>query len=174
MNGSVQIETHPDQGSEFIINLPLTLAISTVIVVEGGRSKYGIPINDIRETIKIPAVTFKTRRVCQNLNWANRIIPVLRLDYIMDGDSRDLPVDSHGNVSVIVLTFRDRELGLIVNKIIGKQEIVMKPLEEHYRAVRGLSGAAILGDGTVILITDVFGIIQIVREIEEAAVMPAN
>jgi two-component system chemotaxis sensor kinase CheA len=174
MNGSVHIETHPDQGTEFIINLPLTLAISTVIVVEAGKSNYGIPINDIRETIKIPAGTFKTKRVCHTLNWANRLIPVLRLDYIMDGDSHRLPVDSHGNVSVIVVTFRDHELGLIVNKINGKQEIVMKPLEEHYKAVRGLSGAAILGDGTVILITDVFGIMQIVRDIEETSVMSAN
>ena len=174
MNGSVHIETNPDQGTEFIINLPLTLAISTVIVVEAGKSNYGIPINDIRETIKIPAGTFKTKRVCHTLNWANRLIPVLRLDYIMDGDSQRMPVDSYGNVSVIVVTFRDRELGLIVNKIIGKQEIVMKPLEEHYKAVRGLSGAAILGDGTVILITDVFGIMQIVRDIEETSVMSAN
>jgi two-component system chemotaxis sensor kinase CheA len=174
MNGSVQIETNPDQGSEFIIHLPLTLAISTVIVVEAGRSHYGIPINDIRETIKIPAGTFRTNRACHTLNWANRLIPVLRLDYIMDGDRQHLPADSHGNVSVIVVSFRDRELGLIVNQIVGKQEIVMKPLEEHYRAVRGLSGAAILGDGTVILITDVFGIMQIVRDIEERAVMSAN
>ena len=58
----------------------------------------------------------------------------------------------------------------MVDKILGKQEIVLKPLETHYRAVRGLSGAAVLGDGTVILVVDIVGIIQIIREMERLEV----
>ncbi|MBN1782468.1 chemotaxis protein CheA [bacterium] len=166
LNGSVQIESS-DQGTEFIITMPLTLAISTVIVVEAGKSAYGIPISDIQKTIKVPANLLKSRASIQALNWSNQIIPIMALSQILDSESRKLPVDIHGNVSVIVVKYRDREIGLIVDNILGKQEIVMKPLEEHYKAIRGISGAAILGDGTVILIADILGMLQIVREVEE-------
>jgi len=166
LNGTVQIESVPDQGTEFFITLPLTLAVSTVISVEAGQSRYGIPINDIRETIKVPENTFKTRQCIQALNWGNRVIPVLGLDQILDNKQARLPKDIHGNVPIIIVQYREREVGLVVDRILGKQEIVMKPLEEHYKSIRGISGAAILGDGAVILITDVLGILQIVRDIE--------
>jgi two-component system chemotaxis sensor kinase CheA len=168
LNGSIQIESHPGEGTEFIIHLPLTLAISTVIVVESGETFYGIPISEIRETVKIPASEINSRKAIHILKWADRVIPVLSLDQIMEGSRKnDLKMDAHGNISIIIVSYRDREIGLIVDRIIGKQEIVMKPLEEHYKSIRGLSGAAILGDGTVILISDVLGILQIARDIEE-------
>ncbi|MFC1569483.1 chemotaxis protein CheW [bacterium] len=167
LNGSVQIESTPNQGTEFIINLPLTLAISTVIVVEAGKSAYGIPIGDIRETIKVPENALKKRQCIRVLNWADHVIPVLELKQILDNETGQLHKDMHGNVSIIIVTYRDREIGLIVDHIMGKQEIVMKPLEEHYKSIRGISGAAILGDGIVILIADVLGVLQIVRDIEE-------
>ena len=164
---SVQIDSKPDQGTEFLITLPLTLAISTVIVVKAGKSPYGIPIGDIRETIKIPESELKSRKCIRVLNWADRVIPVLELKQILDNESGELTTDVNGNISIIIVTYRDREVGLIVDHILGKQEIVMKPLEEHYKSIRGISGAAILGDGTVILISDVLGILHIVKDIEE-------
>ncbi|MBN2102901.1 chemotaxis protein CheA [bacterium] len=167
LNGTVQINSRQNQGTEFLITLPLTLAISTVIVVEAGKSSYGIPINDIRETIKVPEHELNTRQCIRALNLENRVIPVLGLDQILDEAPARLPKDIHGNVPVIIVTYQEREIGLIVDRIMGKQEIVMKPLEEHYKSIRGVSGAAILGDGTVILIADVLGIIQIVRDIEK-------
>jgi len=167
LNGSVQIESKQDRGTEFLITLPLTLAISTVIVVEAGKSTYGIPISDIRETIKVPESALKKRQSIRVVNWANRVIPILGLKKVLDDEKDILFKDIHGNVSIIIVTYRDREIGLLVDRILGKQEIVMKPLEQHYKSIRGISGAAILGDGTVILIADVLGILHIVRDIEE-------
>lgn len=167
LNGTIQVQTSKNKGTEFSITLPLTLAISTVIIAESGKGIYGIPIGDIRETVKISANQMENQKKFSVLNIDNRVVPVLGLDQIMDSASARLPIDIHGNVSIIIVSYRDQELGLIVDRILGKQEIVLKPLEEHYKAIKGISGAAILGDGTVILIADIMGILQIVRNLKE-------
>lgn len=166
LNGSVSIQSKPGQGTEFIITLPLTLAISTVIVVESSNNLYGIPISDIRESIKVKKEQIQDRECVKAVQHGNRIIPVIGLQAILDNEEDLIPVDVHGEVRVIIVSYKDRELGLIVDNILGKQEIVLKSLEENYRSVRGLSGAAILGDGNVILVMDILGVIQILKEVE--------
>ena len=73
--------------------------------------------------------------------------------------------DNNDKISVVVVSHRQQKIGLIIDEIIGKQEIVLKPLERHYKAIKGISGAAILGDGRIVLIIDVIGLMNILPEI---------
>ena len=94
-------------------------------------------------------------------------MPVINLYTLLnEGRESDIPVDAHGEVRVIIVAYRDKEIGLIVDDILGKQEIVLKSLEENFRSVRGISGAAILGDGQVVLVIDILSMIQIFKEME--------
>ncbi|NQT24968.1 chemotaxis protein CheA [candidate division KSB1 bacterium] len=166
LNGSVTIESELNHGTEFIITLPLTLAISSVIVVESNKNLYGISITDIRESIKVPIEDLQGRDCFKAIQHDGKVIPVVGLHDILDDPSDRVSVDAHGEVSIVIVSYREKEIGLIVDRIIGKQEIVLKSLEENYKSVRGISGAAILGDGTIILVMDIIGVIHILKEIE--------
>jgi two-component system, chemotaxis family, sensor kinase CheA len=174
LNGSVSVYSKPDEGTEFVITLPLTLAITTVILVKSGGIQYGIPIFDIRESIKIPEREIIERPCARAVNWAGRVIPILGLNDILVNRRGSMPVYQDGLVPVLIVAYRDRELGLAVDRILGKQEIVLKPLEENFKTIRGISGAAILGDGSVILVADTREVIHILKEIENAGKTPEN
>jgi two-component system chemotaxis sensor kinase CheA len=165
LNGTVNVNSKTGQGTEFIITLPLTLAITGVIVVESGGNTYGIPVTDIRKFIKVNLGDIEGKTCIKALNINNKILPVFNLCEILEDKSSQISVDTHGCVSVIIVSYRDSEVGLIVDKIVGKQEIVLKPLEEHFKTIKGVSGAAIIGNGIVILVVDILNIIRIMDEV---------
>ncbi|HDQ46319.1 MAG TPA: chemotaxis protein CheA [bacterium] len=164
MNGSVNIQTKAGQGTEFIIMLPLTLTITTVFVVESNGQKFGIPIGDIREAVKVSATEIEHFKCTNVLNLNDRIVPIAGLSNVFENDHRDYKAGKQGLVPIIILSYADKEVGLIVDQIIGKQEVVLKSLEKNYKSIRGLSGAAILGDGNIILVVDTMKTIQIFKE----------
>lgn len=164
LNGSVNVQTSIGKGTEFEIILPLTLTIITVIVAESNGHRYGIPVNDIRKSIKIPEKDIENRECVCALNLGNRVIPVIGINDVLDNGQSQLKVDKHGLVPIIVISYAEKEVGLIVDRILGKQEIVLKSLEKNYRSIQGLSGAAILGDGSIILVIDTLRMIQIYSE----------
>ncbi|MDM7926622.1 MAG: chemotaxis protein CheW, partial [bacterium] len=159
LNGSVHVLSRRGQGSEFLITLPLTLAILTVIVVESAGEAYAIPIGDIRETIKVDSGLLEARGVVPAVSWQDEVVPVTRLEDVFPGSRPDgSGPEKPGRVPVVVVSVRDGRIGLAVDRIGGKHEVVLKPLETHYRSVKGLSGAALLGDGSVVLVVDVMEI----------------
>lgn len=164
LKGTVHVETSTGQGTEFLIILPLTLSIMTVIVVESNGHRYGIPVNDIQETIKIPEKDIENRECVHAINLGDKIIPVVGLNDALSNQHSPLPKYKHGLIPIIIISYKDKEIGLIVNEILGKQEIVLKSLENNYKSIQGLSGAAILGDGSIILIVDTIKMIQIYKE----------
>lgn len=164
LNGSVAVRTRPDRGAEFHIVLPLTLSILTVIVVESDGNRYGLPVNDIRETVKIPEAQIENRECVKAVYWGGRIVPVIGLSDVLDNRNNPLPTCKYGLIPIVLISYEDRELGLIVDRVLGKQEIVLKSLENNYKSIQGLSGAAILGDGSVILVIDTLKVIHIYKE----------
>ena len=168
LNGSVSVYSKPGEGTEFVITLPLTLAITTAILVESGALKYGIPIMDIRESIKVPEIEIAEERCVKAVTWNGRVIPILGLNDVLVNGGAPVPPNPDGLVPVLIVAHRDKEFGLAVDRILGKQEIVLKPLEENFKTIRGISGAAILGDGSVILVADTLEVIQILKEIENS------
>jgi two-component system, chemotaxis family, sensor kinase CheA len=161
LNGFVKVQTEYGKGTEFLITLPLTLAISTVIVVEIGGNLFAIPIADIQETLKIPLGQIENKEFMRAVVSEDRVLPVVGLrDLFGDDCFGDGRADPLGRVPVVVVSYKDKHIGIAVDDIIGKQEIVLKPLETHFKSVPGLSGAAVLGDGSVVLVLDVLEVIH--------------
>ncbi len=152
LNGNVQIETEPGMGTRFVMAFPLTLAIIPAIMVKINREMYAVPLSDVIETIKISTDEIQTIEGHEVINLRGEILSLLRLNRFFKIRSSLAPDQK---IPVVVVGFGNRKIGLMVDDLEGKQEIVIKSLEQNYRTVEGLAGASILGDGSICLILDI-------------------
>ncbi len=163
INGMVDLQTTPGKGTKFTISLPLTLAIISALMVKLGDQIYAFPLSNVQETLRINAD--EIRRVGNNevIVIRERILPLLRLSefFGMGGCKKD-------KLYVVVVASAERQVAVVVDELIGEQEIVIKSLGDYLGDVPGLSGATILGDGRVALIIDARGIVKQAGIIEEA------
>lgn len=150
LKGSVAINSELGKGTRFTLTLPLTLAIIDALMVNVAGEEFAIPLDAVSETTKIEAkrLTDVNGRKAVTLRGE-----VLGLVYM--ADLLDLPRSQETDVlSVVVIHDNDRRLGIVVDKLHERQEIVIKPLGEYLGDLKGISGATIMGDGSVILILD--------------------
>ncbi|MBN2414478.1 chemotaxis protein CheA [bacterium] len=155
LNGSVTVSTAPGEGTEFTIVLPLTLAITTVVVIESAGEKYAVPILDIQETIKIAYSEISTHDCVNVISHRDSLLPLIDLRETLNPGSRKTePAGGHALMPVLVINVLEEHIGIIVDRILGKQDVMLKPLETHYRSVNGISGAAVMGDGSIVLVID--------------------
>ncbi|SIN70585.1 chemotaxis protein CheA [Halodesulfovibrio marinisediminis] len=150
LKGSVAINSELGKGTRFTLTLPLTLAIIDALMVNVAGEEFAIPLDAVSETTKIEAkrLTDVNGRKAVTLRGE-----VLGLVYM--SDLLDLPRSEETEVlSVVVIHDNDRRLGIVVDKLHERQEIVIKPLGEYLGDLKGISGATIMGDGSVILILD--------------------
>ncbi|OPZ37766.1 MAG: Chemotaxis protein CheA [Spirochaetes bacterium ADurb.BinA120] len=157
LNGNVSIETEPGMGTRFLLSFPLTLAIIPAIMVKVRHELYAIPLSDVIETIKISFADITTIEGHEVINLRGEILSLLRLNEFVGIESG---VDEDRKMPVVVVGYGNRKIGLIVDHLEGKQEIVIKSLEQNYATVEGLSGASILGDGSICLILDIASMIN--------------
>ncbi|OPX30470.1 MAG: hypothetical protein B1H08_01655 [Candidatus Omnitrophica bacterium 4484_171] len=156
LGGRIDLETEIGKGTRFFLTLPLTLAIIKAMLVSVDNEIFAVPLMNIRESVKIDADTVKTIQNREVIKVRNEIIPLIRLDKeICAHYKKEYP----SRLSVVVVEGRIKSLGLLVDKIAGEQDIVVKPLGSMIRKVKGIAGATILGDGKVALILDVANII---------------
>ena len=152
LGGDVTVKTKLGEGSTFSVRLPLTLAIIQALMVVIGDEKYAIALGSI-DTIE--AVTEDDIKYVENkevINLRGIVIPIVRLDSILNVEKTK---ESDGNLVVVIVKKGDQLAGLVVDELIGQQEIVIKSLGKHINcASRIISGATILGDGEVALIID--------------------
>jgi len=161
LNGSIDIVTETGIGTEFIIYLPLTLTTTSVILVKAGTGMFAIPINDILESLVLPRDEIRQIDGTLAFNLRGEVLPLISLSNVFEGAAVD---EASPKVSIMVVFYKDRKVGLLIDRIEGTEEIVLKNLEKNYRNLKGLSGAAILGDGRITLVIDVLGIMQIIRD----------
>lgn len=153
LNGVVEIQTKKDKGSAFIIRLPLTLAIIQALMVVVGGEKYAIPLNNIKEITDLKTEEFRIVEGKEIILYRGNTLPLLRISDIFDcKESED--VQNTDSVTVVIVRKGDKELGLIVDSLIGQQEIVIKSLGAYLNFVKQIAGATILGNGSVALIID--------------------
>ncbi|HDP79932.1 MAG TPA: hypothetical protein ENN21_03715, partial [Spirochaetes bacterium] len=157
LNGSVNIETELGMGTRFVLTFPLTLAIIPAIMVKVSGELYAIPLSDVIETIKISLNDITTIEGHEVINLRGEILSLLRLSDFVGIES---VLEEDRKTPVVVVGYGNRKIGLIVDQLEGKQEIVIKPLEQNYSTVEGLAGASILGDGSISLILDVASMIN--------------
>jgi two-component system chemotaxis sensor kinase CheA len=151
LNGLVEVETVPGVGTKFIIQLPLTLAIISALLVEVSDRTYAVPLGSVIESLKFRPPDVHTINGRDTLRIRERIVPLVRLDAFFG-----LRAATEEARYAVVLGRGDKRVALVVNRLRGQQEVVIKALDP---AVSGpafaLAGATIMGDGRVVLILDV-------------------
>ena len=164
LNGNVTIETEKSMGTRFVLTFPLTLAIIPAIMVKVRHEDYAIPLTDVVETIKISMSDIATIEGHEVINLRGEILSLLRLNEFVNLKST---LGRDKKIPVVVVGFGNRKIGLIVDSLEGKLEIVIKSLEQNYKNVEGLAGASILGDGSICLILDIQTMINRVITLQE-------
>ena len=151
LGGNVEIETEKDKGSRFIIRLPLTLAIIQALLVIVGEEKYAIPLNNIKEITDINTEEIRLIEQKEVILYRDNPLPLLRLSEVLDCKEQKR---TQGEATVVIVKKGDKEIGLIIDSLIGQQEIVIKSLGRYLNFVKQIAGATILGNGGVALIID--------------------
>lgn len=151
LGGDVEVSTKLGEGTKFIVRLPLTLAIIQALMVEVRHEKYAIPLNSIVTIEDVAINDIKYVQQKEVINLRGTVIPLVRLDEVLDCPPRD---EEPENLVVVIVKKGDKQTGLVIDNLLGQQEIVIKPLGKYINIHRMISGATILGDGEVALIID--------------------
>ena len=158
LGGSVEIQSEQGVGTTMLIRLPLTLAILDGQLVSVGKQTYVVPLTSIIESLQIRNDQIKTvAGQSQVYLLRDEYIPIVRVCDAFDIPSNTIDLD--GGLMVVV-EGAGQKVGLVVDDLLAQQQVVIKSLETNYKRVDGLSGATILGDGTVAMILDVGGLIS--------------
>ncbi|HWH14627.1 MAG TPA: chemotaxis protein CheA, partial [Miltoncostaeaceae bacterium] len=152
LNGSVEIQSVLGQGSRFTIRLPLTLAIIQALLVRSSEDVYALPLEAIEETVVLDRADTRPVDGVPCMVLRDHIVPLVSLRerlHLAGGD------DVADTLNVVVVRLGGTRLGVVVDDLVGQQDIVIKHLPEYLGEVLGVAGATILGDGSVALIVDV-------------------
>lgn len=153
LGGVVDIETELGKGSKFFIRLPLTLAIVQALLVMVGDEKYALQLSSIQKIMNITPEEIKLVQKQEVILYRNTVIPIVRLDQVLEVKKSE---DNNAKQMTLVIVKKgDKLTGLVVDKIIGQQEIVQKSLGKLLSGIKIITSATILGDGNVALILDV-------------------
>lgn len=159
LGGRLDFETKTETGTQFFLTLPLTLAIIKAMLVKVEAEILAVPLMSIRETIKILPGEIKLLQNFEVVNVRNEVLPVVRMNKELN-----IPVStankqySHKQLSMVVIEYEKKALALLVDQVIGEQDIVVKPMPAFFKRTKGISGATILGDGRVALILDIMSL----------------
>ncbi len=151
LSGNVEVESVYGEGTTFIIRLPLTLAIIQALMVNLGEEKYAIPLNNIKIIISIEKEQISMVQNQEVILYRDQTLPIIRLGDELDVPNRDEDPD---HMTVVIVKKGSVEAGLVVDGLIGQQEIVIKSLGKYLGGVKAIAGATILGNGGVALIVD--------------------
>ena len=151
LSGEVEVKTKLGEGSTFIIRLPLTLAIIQALMVEVGKEKYAIPLGTIQTIEDIEPGDIKYVQGKEVINLRGEVMPLIRLNEILDCESTS---NSEDNLLVVIIKKGEKLAGLVVDELMGQQEIVIKSMSKYINKCKIINGATILGDGEIALIID--------------------
>lgn len=152
LGGNIECKTTLGEGSSFTIRLPLTLAIIQALMVEIGKEKYAIPLGSIQTIEDIQFSEVKHVQTKEVINLRGSVIPLIRLGEILDVEPGDFQPES---LTVVIVKKGDKQAGLVVDNLIGQQEIVIKSIGDYIHCSKLIGGATILGDGEIALILEV-------------------
>lgn len=161
--GKIIINSTQGQGTSFVLSFPQALAIIPSILVLMEEEVYAFPLSEVNETIKIHNDQITTLEGNEIINLRGEVLPIYRLNRIIGlqdkTDREEFPV--------VIVQYKGRKIGFMVDELVGKHETVIKSLEKNFRNIRGLTGASIMGDGTIIMVLDIPGIVEIASELED-------
>jgi len=161
LNGLVEVETVHGVGTKFIIQLPLTLAIISALLVEAAGRNYAVPLGSVVESIKFAPDEIRTINGREALRIRDRIVPLVRLTTLFGLDAAAEATRQYA----VIIGRGDKRVAMVVDRLRGQQEVVIKGLDPSISgSTTGLAGATIMGDGRVVLILDVATLFETRRQ----------
>jgi two-component system chemotaxis sensor kinase CheA len=184
LNGSVVVYSTPGVGTTFELRLPLTLAIIPTLLVEVCEQVFALPLSNVIEISKLDLESVQFVRGRETIYVRGEVLPLIRLAHLLSrqlganqdsGEDGSQIIRSQTDVAVgpgyvVSISYRGVRLGVIVSGLLGKQDVVVKPLGYPINNVRGLTGATLLGDGRIGLIIDIAALVSMALDMK---VMPA-
>lgn len=157
LNGSIEVLSEVGEGSEIRIKLPLTLAIIEALMVKLEDEIFAIPLANIVETIDISKSEIKVVQSENVILLRGEIVPILNLSKLLDVKTNKPEIEDTN--TVVIVKVGSKKIGLVVDVLIGQQEIVIKSLGKLFTGTKGITGATVLGNGEVALILDVLTLV---------------
>jgi two-component system, chemotaxis family, sensor kinase CheA len=157
LSGLIDVETYPGRGSRFTITLPITLAIIKALIISTAGRTYALPITSVLESILVERKEIRTVERKEVIQLREATLPLLRLSDFFELKGGESTPD---NFYVVVVGVAEKRLGLVVDDLLGQQDIVIKSIGETFAGFKGISGAADLGDQRTILVLDVGNVIS--------------
>jgi two-component system chemotaxis sensor kinase CheA len=157
LNGLIEVKTELGKGSEFILKLPLTLAIIQSLLVEVEDEIYSIPLSAVLETLRVDSNEFHLIGGQEVLKLRESVLPLVRLQNVFGVNGNG---NSDASCYVVVVGIAEKRLGLVVTRLLGQQEVAIKSLGKFLAKAPGIAGSTILGDGRVALIVDPVGLVE--------------
>ncbi len=157
LSGMVDIESEMGRGTRVVITLPITLAIIKALLITAAGRSYAVPITSVQETLCLESRDIVTVERKEVMQLRDMTLPLLRLSSFFGTDNDETVLDCY---YVIVVGLAEKRVGIVVDDLLGQQDIVIKPLGDTLKGIKGIIGAADLGDRRTILVLDVGGIIS--------------
>lgn len=164
LGGTVRIKTTPGKGTVFAVSVPLTLAVFRALLVIASEQKFAIPLSGVVEVAQVPFEKVRSVGTGDVITLRGRVLPIFNLNsFAGDIVARGIP-DNNGDSSrdlvMVVVRYEDSRVGIIVDSLVGEQEVVIKSLGVLSRWVTGFLGATVLGNGQAALILDIARVIE--------------
>ncbi|MBN2216412.1 MAG: Hpt domain-containing protein [Pirellulales bacterium] len=175
LNGTVELDSTPGRGVTVTIKLPLTLAILPSLMVELGGDVFAMPMESVVEIVKVGSEDIATVHGKMTAQVRGRVVSLLHLDEVfqwrgtMASSDRSCP----GQCTLVIVGDGEQEIGLVIDRVLGEEDVVIKSMAENYKNVPGISGASVLGSGRVSLILDLAAVIAMAAQPNQVPVLNA-
>ena len=161
LNGIIDIDSEKGKGTIIKLKIPLTLAIIQALLVGAQEEYFAIPLSSVLETVRVPAEEIYSIEGKDVLRLREEILPLVRLSDVFGIEE---VFESGENLYIVVIALADSKLGVVVDTLVGQEEIVIKSLGDYLQGIKGIAGATIRGDGRVTLIVDVGALMELAKE----------
>ncbi|MGH1343302.1 MAG: chemotaxis protein CheA [Nannocystales bacterium] len=159
LSGLIDVDTAPGRGSKFSITLPVTLAIIQALVIETARQTFCIPLNSVLESIMVSEADIETVEGHEVVSLRGKTLPILHLSRIFELQTNYQYLDP-ARIYVVIVGLAQHRVGIVVDELLGQQDVVIKPLGRALRGVPGIAGATELGGGRTVLLLDVSVLVE--------------
>jgi len=159
LKGMIEVVSDPDAGTRFIMKLPLTLAITESLIVTAGEEKFAIPVERVAETIRVDPDDIKSVETKEVVTVRGHILPLVRLSNVFNIPPKGIVEKTF--FPIVVVQSVEKKVALLVDRLLGRQDIVSKSIGSPLGRIKNIAGATITGDGRVVLILDIPAIIEL-------------
>ena len=160
LKGVIEIDSEKDKGTVVRLKIPLTLEIMQALIIGVNGDYFAIPLTSVLEIVSLEDHEIKTIKGSEVINLRDSILALARLDDLFSVQNKDNKKNSDKKSYVVVAGIAEKKLGVVVSDLIGKEDIVIKPIENYAYSMTNISGATIMGDGRVCLVIDVSGLLK--------------